>query len=141
MAVVKKAWWDTPEHNLTEVVFQGISSDSARNAALLSGEMDVFYPVASQDVLRLEATYGVCALIGPELRTIFLGLAQDRDELLQSSVKGASPFRDQRGWLAMYQSIDMDAIVDRIMRGKAATAAMVAPGCIGLSGGRGASFV
>lgn len=136
VSVINEDWWDTPEHNLTEVVFQPISSDSTRIAALLSGEMDLVYPVPTQDVPRLESTDGARALIGPELRTIFLGLDQDRDELLYSSVNGANPFKDQRVRLAMYKAIDMDAIVDRIMRGQAtAAASMVAPGVQGFPEG------
>ncbi len=132
VAVPNPDWWDTAEHNLTEVVFQPIASDSTRIAALLSGEMDMVYPVPIQDVPRVDATAGVTALTGPELRTIFLGLDQDRDELLHSSVTGTNPFQDRRVRLAMYQAIDIDAIVERIMRGQATPAAtMVAPGIQG----------
>ncbi len=131
-AVVNPNWWDTPEHNLTEVVFQPIASDSTRVAALLSGEMDMVFPVPIQDVPRVDSTDGVNALTGPELRTIFLGLDQDRDELLHSSVRGANPFTDRRVRQAMYQAIDMDAIVTHVMRGQATAATtMVAPGVQG----------
>ena len=45
-------------------------------------------------------------LQGPELRTIFLGMDQKRDELLFSSVKGKNPFKDVRVRQAFYQAID-----------------------------------
>jgi len=132
VAVPNPDWWDTPEHNLTEVIFQPIASDSTRIAALLSGEMDMVFPVPIQDVPRVDDTAGVTALTGPELRTIFIGLDQDRDELLYSSVEGTNPFKDRRVRQAMYQAIDMDAIVEQIMRGQATPAAsMVAPGIQG----------
>ena len=132
VAVPNPDWWDTAEHNLTEVVFQPIASDSTRIAALLSGEMDMVYPVPIQDIPRVQDTPGVTALTGPELRTMFLGLDQDRDELLHSSVTGANPFKDRRVRQAMYQAIDIDSIVERIMRGQATPAAtMVAPGIQG----------
>jgi peptide/nickel transport system substrate-binding protein len=131
-AVPNPNWWDTPEHNLTEIVFQPIGNDSTRIAALLSGEMDMVYPVPIQDVPRVATTPGITALTGPELRTLFLGLDQDRDELLHSSVTGTNPFKDRRVRLALYQAIDMDAIVERIMRGQATPATtMVAPGVQG----------
>lgn len=131
-AVVNPNWWDEPNHNLTEVIFQPISSDATRIAALLSGEMDMVYPVPIQDVPRLESTAGVTALTGPELRTIYLGLDQARDELLYSSVTGGNPFKDRRVRLAMYQAIDIEAIAERIMRGQATPAAsLVAPGIQG----------
>jgi peptide/nickel transport system substrate-binding protein len=113
----------------------GVPADLQRQHAprgLLSGEMDMVYPVPIQDVPRVDGTAGVTALTGPELRTMFLGLDQDRDELLHASVKGANPFKDRRVRLAVYQAIDMDAIVARIMRGQATPATtMVAPGVQG----------
>jgi peptide/nickel transport system substrate-binding protein len=50
-------------------------------------------PVPLQDVERIKAAGGFTVLQGPELRTIFLGMDQKRDELLFSSVKGKNPFR------------------------------------------------
>ena len=49
-------------------------------------------------------------LQGPELRTIFLGMDQSRDELLFSNVKGKNPFKDKRVRQAFYQAIDIEAI-------------------------------
>src|SRR3954451_3222541 len=43
------AWWGPKEHNLTEVVFTPIQADATRVAALLSGEIDMMYPVPQQD--------------------------------------------------------------------------------------------
>ena len=71
-------------------------------------------------------------LQGPELRTIFLGMDQKRDELLFSSVKGKNPFKDKRVRQAFYQAIDIEAIKSRVMRGASTpTALMVAPGIKG----------
>ena len=52
-------------------------------------------------------------LQGPELRTIFLGMDQKRDELLFSNVKGKNPFKDKRVRQAFYQAIDIEAIKTR----------------------------
>ena len=49
-------------------------------------------------------------LDGPELRTIFIGMDQKRDELLYSNVKGKNPFKDMRVRQALYQAIDIEAI-------------------------------
>ncbi len=38
-------WWDAAKHNLTKVVFKPISSDPTRVAALLSGSIDMAYPI------------------------------------------------------------------------------------------------
>jgi peptide/nickel transport system substrate-binding protein len=113
-------------------VFTPISSDATRVAALLSGEIDVMEPVPLQDVERIKASPGTTVLQGPELRTIFLGMDQKRDELLFSSVKGKNPFKDKRVRQAFYQAIDVETIKSRVMRGAATpTAEMVGPGVNG----------
>ena len=108
--VPNDAWWGPKEHNLTEVVFTPIQSDATRVAALLSGEVDMVYPVPQQDVARVNATGKHSVLTGFELRTIFVNMDQKRDELLESSVKGKNPFKDKRVRQAIYQAIDMEAI-------------------------------
>jgi hypothetical protein len=53
-------------------------------------------PVPVQDVARLSASAALKVMQGPELRTIFLGMDQSRNELLFSNVKGKNPFKDKR---------------------------------------------
>jgi peptide/nickel transport system substrate-binding protein len=89
-------WWRKPEHNLKEIVFTPIGSDATRVAALLSGEVDVIEPVPIQDIARVDSSPNAQVQKGPELRTIFLGMDQVRDELLYSNVKGKNPFKDIR---------------------------------------------
>jgi peptide/nickel transport system substrate-binding protein len=75
------------------------------------------YPIPVQDVQRVESNATTSAMTGPELRTIFLGMDQHRDELTDSNVKGKNPFKDVRVRKAFYQAINMDAIRDKVMRG------------------------
>jgi peptide/nickel transport system substrate-binding protein len=125
-------YWDKVEGNVDEVIFTPIGNDATRVAALLSGEVDLMEPVPLQDVERLKANPALTVLQGPELRTIFLGMDQKRDELQFSSVKGKNPFKDVRVRRAFYQAIDIDTIAQRVMRGAATpTALMVAPGIKG----------
>ena len=125
-------YWDKVDTNVDEVVFTPIGSDATRVAALLSGEIDVMEPVPLQDVERVKANPNFVVLQGPELRTIFLGMDQKRDELLFSSVKGKNPFKDVRVRKAFYQAIDIEAIKTKVMRGAATpTALMVGPGVRG----------
>lgn len=127
--------WAKPEGNVDEVIFTPIGNDATRVAALLSGEIDVMEPVPLQDVERLKANAGLKVMQGPELRTIFLGMDQKRDELLFSNIKGKNPFKDVRVRRAFYQAIDIETIRTRVMRGAAApTALMVAPGIKGFVG-------
>ena len=125
-------WWDRPEHNLTEVQFNVISNDGTRIAALLSGEVDMVYTVPPQDTDRLSRAPNIRIHQQAELRTIFLGMDQAREELLKSDVRGRNPFRDLRVRRAMAMAIDREAIRTRIMRNQARpTTMMVGPGVNG----------
>src|SRR5215467_1475137 len=126
-------YWDKKiDTNVDEVIFTPIGNASTRVAALLSGEIDMMEPVPVQDVGRIAATPGLKVMQGPELRTIFLGMDQKRDELLFSNVKGRNPFKDRRVRLAFYQAIDINAIQKAVMRGASTpTALMIAPGIKG----------
>ncbi|KAA5605965.1 ABC transporter substrate-binding protein [Roseospira marina] len=121
-------WWDEPEHNITEAIFTPITSDATRVAALLSGEMDLVYPVPLQDAPRVEAAPGVEMLDGAEVRTVFLGMDQYRDTLFEGSVTDANPLQDVRVREAFYRAIDIEAIRKKIMRGKGTpTALLIGP--------------
>ena len=73
-------------------------------------------------------------MTGPELRTIFLGMDQMRDELLYSNVKGKNPFKDIRVREAFYKAIDVELIKNRVMRGLSTPSAlMIAPQLFSLS--------
>src|SRR5271169_2812332 len=127
-------WWDTPRHNLDEVVFTPIANNATRVAALLSGEIDWMDPVPLADQARVNANPGTQVLAGPEIRTIFLGFDQIRPELGHSSVKGKNPFKDVRVRKAFYQAIDEDAIASKVMRGLATPAALpIAPSLYSLT--------
>ncbi|MBB1093890.1 ABC transporter substrate-binding protein [Rhodopseudomonas pseudopalustris] len=127
-------WWGKPEHNLKEIVFTPIGSAATRVAALLSGEVDLIEPVPIQDIERVNGSGTATVLTGPELRTIFLGMDQNRDELLYSNVKGKNPFKDIRVREAFYKAIDVDLIKTRVMRGLSTpTALMIAPQLFSLS--------
>lgn len=132
--VLTKAFgtWDTAEGNVDEVVFTPIGNDATRVAALMSGEVDVIEPVPLQDVERLKSAGNFSVLQGPELRTIFLGMDQKRDELQFSNIKGKNPFKDKRVRQAFYQAIDIETIKSRVMRNAATpTALMLGPGVRG----------
>ncbi|WP_341911845.1 ABC transporter substrate-binding protein [Polaromonas sp. YR568] len=122
------SYWGKIDGNVDEVVFNVIGNNSTRVAALLSGEIDVMEPVPVQDVARIKANAELKVLQGPELRIIFLGMDQKRDELQFSSVKGKNPFKDKRVRQAFYQAIDIEAIKNRVMRGASTpVATLLAP--------------
>ncbi|MDO9438349.1 ABC transporter substrate-binding protein [Hydrogenophaga sp.] len=128
------SYWGTIEGNVVNVEYTPISNDSTRVAALLSGQVDVIEPVPVQDVARINASGKAKVLQGPELRWMFLGMDQKRDELQYSSVKGKNPFKDKRVRQAFYQAIDVVAIQKGVMRGASTPAALlIGPGVNGFS--------
>jgi peptide/nickel transport system substrate-binding protein len=84
-------------------------------------------PVPVQDVERIKAAPNLKVLQGPELRVIFLGMDQKRDELLFSNVKGKNPFKDKRVRQAFYQAIDVEGIKRTVMRGASTPNAEMMP--------------
>ena len=103
-------WWGIKDGqftgNVDEVVYTPIASDATRLAALVSGEIDIINDPPVQDVPRLKQNPSIKVLEGTENRVIFIGMDQNRDELLYSSVKGKNPFKDKRVRQALYQAID-----------------------------------
>ncbi|MBI5276420.1 MAG: ABC transporter substrate-binding protein [Burkholderiales bacterium] len=125
-------YWGTIDGNVQEVIFTPIGNDATRVAALLSGQVDVMEPVPLQDVERINSSPNGKVLLGPELRTIFLGMDQSRSELQYSNVKGKNPFKDKRVRQAFYQAIDIEGIKRTVMRGASRpTALLVGPGVNG----------
>jgi peptide/nickel transport system substrate-binding protein len=125
-------YWGPIEGNATEVIFTPVANDATRVAALLSGQVDVMEPIPVQDIERVNTSPNTRAITGPELRTIFLGMDQKRDELLYSNVKGKNPFKDKRVRQAFYQAIDIEGIKRTVMRGASnPSALMVGPGVNG----------
>ncbi len=126
-------WWDkAAPGNVQEVVFTPIASDATRVAALLSGQVDLAWPIPVQDVARVERTAGLRMIEQLELRTVFLGMDQARPELQHSDVRGRNPLADIRVREAMYRAIDIAAIRRTVMRGKSRpTALLNGPGIEG----------
>jgi peptide/nickel transport system substrate-binding protein len=125
-------YWGKIEGNAQEIVFTPIANPATRVAALVSGEVDVMEPVPVQDIARINASPTARVITGPELRTIFLGMDQKRDELQYSNIKGKNPFKDKRVRQAFYQAIDIAGIQRTVMRGASRpTGLLVGPGING----------
>jgi peptide/nickel transport system substrate-binding protein len=130
-------WWNDAnrQHNLDRVVFTPITNDATRVAALLSGEVDWIDPVPVQDQERVNANASTRMMAGPETRTIYLGMDQRRDQLLAPAEippapagvqrTSTNPFKDRRVRMAFYQAIDVNLIVQRVMRGQARPSALM----------------
>jgi peptide/nickel transport system substrate-binding protein len=128
VAILNSNWWGKMEGNVNEIVYQPIKQNSTRLAALLSGEIDFVLDPAPQDLARLKQDPKMRIVEGNENRTVFLGMDQNRDELLYSNVKGKNPFKDKRVREAFQKAIDVNAIKTQVMRGLSyPTAVMFAP--------------
>ena len=119
-------WWDKATHNLTKVTMTPVKQDSTRVAALLSGELDMAYPIPTQDINRVNSNGGTSVMLGPELRTIFLFMDQNAKNLYGTETK--NPFLDLRVRKALYHAINIEAIKKKIMRNLATPSAiMISP--------------
>lgn len=119
-------WWDTRRHDLDSVTFLPIRNAATRTASLISGSTDATVDLPLQDVDRVSRDPKLQVVQGPELRTIYIGLDQFRDELLYSDVKGRNPLRDRRVREALYRAIDEAAIKRSVMRDQAWPAGFMA---------------
>ncbi len=119
-------WWDDMESNITEAVFTPIGQNATGMAALLSGEIDFISPIPLQDVPRMKERDGFTVHEGVEARVLMFGFAHQADALMFSDeTAGKNPFQDVRVRQAAYQSINVDALIEKIMRGNAQPAAQL----------------
>lgn len=131
-------WWGSGTegnpHGVDKIVYTPIENAATRVAALLSGEVDFLLDPPLQDLKRIESTPGLVTQSTPQIRTIFFGMDTGVDELRSSNVKGANPFADERVRQAMYQSINIEAIQSKVMRGLSEPAGIItAPGVHGFN--------
>ena len=112
-------WGETG--NVTEVIFTPINNASTLVSALLSGEVDLVMPLPLQDIPRVENGDGVKVVSSPEARTMYIGMDQWRDQIIESPVEG-NPFLDLRVRKAIAHAVDAQAIIDRVMQGQATLA-------------------
>ncbi len=108
-----------PHGNVDEAVYVVIQSDATRMAALISGQVDFVIDPPFQDVARLKQEGRFKLAETTDIGTQYLGFDQSRDELQFSDVKGKNPFKDLRVRRAIYQAIDVDAVVSKVLRGQA----------------------
>lgn len=115
-------WWgrDDPRNgNADEVHFVVIKSDATRLAALASGEVDLVLDPPFQDIARLQRDSRIAVTQIAELGQQYFTFDQARDELAFSDVKGRNPFKDRRVRQAVWHALNIELIVDKVLRGQA----------------------
>jgi peptide/nickel transport system substrate-binding protein len=111
-------YWDkSSPGNVDRIVFTPIKDEQARVAALLSGDVDLIAPVAPNDFDQIRASSKVDLITVPSTRIIMLQMNQER----------RPEFRDQRVRMAIVHAVNNEAIVKKIMKGFATTAAQMSP--------------
>lgn len=116
-------WGEVPHWR--NVTFRAITSDAARTAALLSGDVEVIDKVPITDLARLrrDARIRVAEIQG--LRVIYLqgDMSRTGEVPYVTDNAGAplraNPFRDVRVRRALSIAIDRQALTDRVMEGTA----------------------
>ncbi|MEL6523772.1 MAG: ABC transporter substrate-binding protein, partial [Pseudomonadota bacterium] len=113
-------WWGEVEHNITEAEFTPIGNPATAVAALLSGDVDMIDPVPIQDAARLGENGDVKVIQGIEARVIMLGFPHQAEALKYADDAGEpNPFKDVRVRQAVAHAVNVNAILQAIMRGSA----------------------
>ena len=124
-------WWGWAEKrsgNLDEVTWLSIRSDATRIAALISREVDLVLDPPLPDIERLKKDPKLRSLQTADLGQQYLTFDQARDELEGSDAKGRNPFKDLRVRRAVYHAINVELIVQKVLRGHGApTGAFLSP--------------
>lgn len=112
---------------ISELVYLPIKSDERRIEALRSGDVDFVQDVPVREIQRLQEEDGIRVAVGPENRSIFLGLNVGGAELATSDVKGRNPFADKRVRHAINMAVDRQAIQRDVMHGQSIPTGFIAP--------------
>jgi peptide/nickel transport system substrate-binding protein len=124
----ERYWGSAPHWN--KVTFRPMSSQGARVAGLLAGDVDFIENPPIQDFERIKSA-GFQIAEGLSNRIIYIHLDQFKDPNWKTpGVKGTdgkNPFLDKRVREAVSKAINRQAIVDRIMGGHAVAAGELLP--------------
>lgn len=132
-------WWNRAaanNGNVDELSFVTIRSDATRLAALHSGEVDIVLDPPYQDVERLRRDPALIVTEVGDIATEFLTFDQSHDALPGVAPgpdgRPRNPFKDLRVRRAVYQAINIDLIIAKVLRGLAIpTGALIAPAAPG----------
>jgi len=115
-------WWgrDDPRNGrIDEIRFLSIQSDATRLAALASGEVDLVLDPPFQDVARLQRDPRLRILSIGDLGQQYLSLDTARERLADGDAGGGNPFRDLRVRQAVWHALNIELIIDKVLRGQA----------------------
>ena len=115
------------------VTFKMLTNPAARVAALLSGDVQMIETVPTADITQLAKNPKFATVDKISNRVIYVHLQQSTDKSppfvtgKDGKPLDKNPFRDARVRKALSMAVNRDAIVSRVMEGKAVTAAQLLP--------------
>ncbi len=115
------------------VTFKMLTNPAARVAALLSGDVQMIETVPTADIAKLgkDPKYGLTDKISNRVIYVHLNQSTEKSPPFVFAKDGKpldkNPFRDVRVRKALSMAINRDAIVSRVMEGKAQSAAQLLP--------------
>jgi peptide/nickel transport system substrate-binding protein len=133
------AYWG-PKSDWDKVTFRILTSDGARLAALLAGEVDAIDNVPPADVADVKKNPKFTVVQKTSWRTIFWTLDQSRDVTPDITGKDGkpltrNPLKDIRVRQAISKAINRQALTERTLDGLGVPASnIVAPGILGYAG-------
>jgi peptide/nickel transport system substrate-binding protein len=117
---VNSDWWDGARTDrMTSAKYFEIVDPATQLAALLAGDIDMVLNVRPDYVERIQSTPGFSVISGKSTLTNLFMFDVFKDELPGSDVKGKNPFKDARVRHAVNLAINVQSIVDRVMKGMA----------------------
>ncbi|WP_417720681.1 ABC transporter substrate-binding protein [Salipiger sp.] len=111
-----------------DVTFKVFKNNSARVAAILSGDVDMIESIPTADTRRLKEADDIRVVSVAGNRVMYLHMDQDREESpFAKDAEGKNPLRDARVRRALSLSMNREALVDRIMDGQGVPAGQLVP--------------
>ena len=136
--LLRHALWERVELEATDpanpwprVSFRFVTSDAARVAAVLAGDLDLIEQVPTADSERLRRSGRVTLASVASNRVMYLHPDQDRERTPFATARDgsaiANPLRDMRVRRALSLAIDRAALVARVMDGEGTPAGQLVP--------------
>lgn len=129
-------WWGRAAGvgggNVDEAVYNVITSDATRLAALASGQVDIVLDPPFQDLPRLKRDPALKVMSIADIGMQYLAFDQHSTELPGSGITGRNPFKDLRVRRAVQLAIDTELIVKQVLRGEGTpSASFISPQVVG----------
>ncbi len=115
---------------ITELIYRPIPNDTERVQALIAGEVDFVQDVPVNELPRLQANKAFTVSVGPENRSVFIGLNVGQAGPQGGLDSARNPLADKRVREAINVAINRQAIQRGVLLGQAIPTGTVAPSSI-----------